>query len=193
MIEIDDKELEALQRAFRKLPGEIKTKVMARAMRKLRNQVRTRIVGEASKHTNMPRPMINALTTAYFNAGGNTQAVVVESGWIHLYKYGAVMNAKGTYVNARGQYNHAFVTGFKSGHYGVMRRVLDTQMPSAPASKRRPGEKVKRQQIRELFGPNPAHAITNDPDRYMEQMADIVREYLMPNFARELDRALTFR
>lgn len=192
MIKLNADEIEQLRRAFEKLPGEIKTKVMASAMIKLRNTARTRVVAEASKHVRLPPGRIRDMTRAAFNAGGNTQKMIVESGWVHLYGLGAVQDHLGVQVAGRGRIDHAFITGFKSGHAGVMLRVPGTQMPSASENKRKPGKLVKREKIRELFGPNPAHAITNNPERYIEVLAEIVRDELYPSYEKALGMHLRY-
>lgn len=169
----DASEIEALSRAINGLPDAIKTKAMASAMRRMREMARTRIVKRNAEHTKLPPGIVRKLTTAHFNAGGNTQEIVVRSGWIHLYKLGATQTSRGVRVRGRGSYHHAFLAGFKSGHRGVMMRVGDKRLP-----------------IRELFGPNPAHAITNNPEVYLDVLAEIIRDHLAPRFLHELGRML---
>lgn len=172
-LKLDTSEIEALSRAIGRLPEGIKTKAMARAMTRMRQMARTRIVNRSAQHTRLPRNIVNSLTTATFNAGGNTQEIILRSGWIHLYKLGASQTARGVRVKTRGFYAHAFLAGFKSGHRGVMMRVGSKRLP-----------------IRELFGPNPAHAVTNNPEVYLEVMAEIIEEALLPRFLHELGRLL---
>ena len=180
-LEMSSRDLDDLQRAFLRLPGEIRTKAMRRAMTRLAQTARTRIVARLGPHTQMPRDIVAALTTANFNAGGNTARVVAESGWIPLQRLGAVQNASGVYAKLRGSYRHAFVAGMKSGHVGVFRRVPGTQMASA---------RSKREQIRELFAANPAHAITNNPDVYLDVLAGVIEEYFFPRMVHEIERLL---
>lgn len=168
------KELEQVDRAFRRLPGEIKVKAMARAMRQITGVARTRIVDETGKISKLPRPTVAAVTTASFNAGGNTQKYVVKSGWIHLIKLGAVQSPTGVYVAVRGSYRHAFIAGMKSGHVGVMRRVNEKG----------------RFPIREQFAANPANVITNKPDEYLNILAQIIAERYLPRVLHEVDYLL---
>lgn len=169
----DASEIEALSRAIGHLPEGIKTKAIASAMRRMRDMARTWIVKRNSEHTRLPPGIVRKLTTAAFNAGGNTQEIVVRSGWIHLYKLGATQTSRGVRVRGRGSYRHAFLASFKSGHSGVMMRVGSKRLP-----------------IRELFGPNPAHAITNNPEVYLDVLAEIIQDHLAPRFLHELDRLL---
>ncbi|MCY1664596.1 hypothetical protein [Rhizobium sp. SL86] len=162
---------------------------MNQAMRVLVRMARARLVDRAAEHTNMPKPFVRDMTTAAFNAGGNTAYVTFTAGWIALYKLGAVQAATGTYVNTRGEYEGAFIAGMKSGHAGVFKRIAGTQMTSAPESSRKPGQYVKRQKIRELHGANPANAITNNPDLYLEVVAQLIEEHLYPQAERAIDRA----
>ena len=170
---LDTSEIEALSRAIGRLPEAIKTKAMASAMRRMREMAKTRIVKRNAEHTKMPPGIVRALTTASFNAGGNTQEVVVRSGWIPLAKLGATQTSRGVRVRGRGSYQHAFLAGFKSGHRGVMMRVGSARLP-----------------IRELFGANPAHAITNNPEVYLQVMAELIEEHLLPRVLHEIDRLL---
>jgi hypothetical protein len=172
-LKLDVSEIEALGRAIGRLPDAIKTKAMASAMRRMREMARTRIVKRSSEHTKLPPGIVRRLTTANFNAGGRSQEIVVRSGWIHLYQLGATQTSRGVRVRGRGSYLHAFLSGFKSGHRGVMMRVGDQRLP-----------------IRELFGPNPAHAITNNPEVYLQVMAELIEEHLLPRVLHEIDRLL---
>ncbi|NTI92282.1 hypothetical protein G6L78_01420 [Agrobacterium rhizogenes] len=172
-LRIDDHELAQLRRAIERVPGEIKVKAMSRAMRRMGQMARTRIVDRNAKHVKLPKQLVAALTTAAFNAGGNTSKVTVESGWIQLQRLGAVQSSSGVYVNVRGSYRHAFVAAMKSGHVGVFRRVSGSR------------------QIRELFGPNPAHAITNNPDVYLDILATLIEGTLYPRYVHELEFILS--
>ncbi|WP_133122876.1 phage tail protein [Zhengella mangrovi] len=172
-IRIDAAEFLALSRAINKLPGEIKTKAMARAMRRVSTMARTRYVRRAAPRLKLPQKLIREVTTARVNAGGNTADVVIKSGWIPLYKLGAMRTSKGVRVRTRGSYRHAFIATMSSGHTGVMMRTGPSRFP-----------------IRELFGPNPAHDITNNQDVYHELLAEVLSEVLGPRVLHELDRIL---
>ncbi len=180
-LEMNSKDFEELERAFRRLPGEIRTKAMRRAMTRVAQTARSRIVARLGPHTQMPRDLVAALTTAHFNAGGNTSKVVAESGWIPLQRLGAVQNATGVYAKLRGSYRHAFIAAMKSGHVGAFRRMPGTQMSSATG---------RREQIRELFAANPAHAITNNPDVYLDVLAGVIEDYFFPRVVHEIERLL---
>jgi hypothetical protein len=41
-----------------------------------------------------------------------------------------------------------------------------------------------------LFGPNPAHAITNNPEVYLDVLAEIIRDHLAPRMLHEIGRLL---
>lgn len=47
-----------------------------------------------------------------------------------------------------------------------------------------------RQAIRELFGANPAHAIVNNPQVYLEVLAALIEDHLAPRVLHEMDRLL---
>jgi hypothetical protein len=174
MLEVDDSDLVHLTRAISRLPQDIKVKAVARAMRRVTEMARSRLVKRQSPRIKIPQGLIRKLTEAHFNAGGNTQEIIVRSGWIPLYKLGASQTRQGVTVKLRGSYRHAFLATMKSGHRGVfLRRDADKRLP-----------------IRELFGPNPAHDITNNPDVYQAVVAEVVQEVLLPRFLHELGRIL---
>ncbi|WP_082529970.1 hypothetical protein [Rhizobium sp. Root1203] len=162
-----------LSRAIKALPEAIKTKAMASAMRRMREMARSRIVKRNAEHTRLPPGVVRKLTTSRFNAGGNTQEVIVKSGWIPLQKLGATQTSRGVRVRGRGSYAHAFLSEMDSGHRAVAMRVGDKRLP-----------------IRELFGPNPAHAITNNPEVYLDVLAEIIEQNLAPRVLHEIERLL---
>ena len=176
---LDATDIEQLSKAILRLPGEIKTKAMARAMVRMRDMARTQIVKRSAAHVKLPQKVVRDFTTAVFNAGGNTQEVIVRSGWVHLYKLGAKQTHRGVYVRTRGSYRHAFIATMKSGHSGVFLRHPGTKMVGK-----------NKEKLRELFGPNPAHAITNNPEVYLDVLAEIIRDHLAPRMLHEIGRLL---
>lgn len=173
MIIADASDYLALSRAIRKLPGEIRAKAFARAGRRVTEMARTRYLRRAAPRLKLPQRVIREKTTARFNAGGSTSDIVVRSGWIPLYKLGATQTSKGVRVRLRGSYRSAFIAKMKSGHTGVMMREGKSRLP-----------------IRELFGPNPAHDITNNDAVYIELLAEVIEEAMAPRILHELDRLL---
>lgn len=173
MIIADAAEYLALSRAIRKLPDEIKAKAFARAGKRATEMARTAYLKRAAPRLKLPQKVIRERTTVRFNAGGNTADVIVRSGWIPLYKLGATQTAKGVRVKLRGSYRSAFLAQMASGHKGVMMRTGAARFP-----------------IRELFGPNPAHDITNNDAVYLEVMAEVLNEVLAPRVIHEIDRLM---
>lgn len=176
MLDADAFEFAALSRAIGKLPAEIRAKALARAGRRVTEMARTRLIRRQAPRIKVPQRLLRELTTARFNAGGNTSDVVVRSGWIQLYKFGATQTSKGVRVRLRGSYRHAFIAAMKNGHKGVFQRAGD------PITQRLP--------IRELFGPNPAHDITNNDQVYLSFVAEVVEEVLAPRVLHEIGRLL---
>lgn len=170
---IDASEVEQLGRAIANLPGQIKAKAMARAMRRMRDRARTEAVNYMTKRLSVPRGLVSKTTVAHFNAGGNTIEVVEKSGWIPIYALGARQTRAGVSTRLRGSYRSAFIAKMSNGHTGVMKRVGSSRLP-----------------IRELFGPNPAHDITNSPDEYLELLAGMIERELAPRVLHELGRLL---
>ncbi|MER8786868.1 phage tail protein [Mesorhizobium sp. M0983] len=166
-------DFEHLARGIARLPEQIKAKAAARAMRRVSDMVKTRIVRRNAERVDIPQSRVRALTTAHFNAGGNSYDTIVRSNWISLYKLGATQTAKGVRVRMRGSYKSAFIAEMGSGHAGVFKRQGKARLP-----------------IRELFGPNPAHDITNNPDVYLKVMAEVIEQYLMPRYLHEVENLL---
>ncbi|MER9662294.1 phage tail protein [Mesorhizobium sp. M0159] len=172
-LHVDASDFADLGRAIARLPEQIKAKAAARAMRRVTEMARSRIIKRDAERIDIPPSRVRAVTTAHFNAGGNTSDVIVRSGWIPLYKLGATQTAKGVRVRLRGSYRSAFIAGMKSGHTGVFRRQGKARLP-----------------IRELFGPNPAHDITNNPQVYLQVLTEIIEQSLMPRYLHEVENLL---
>lgn len=175
-IRFDASEIDLLGKAIARLPGEIKAKAFARAMRRMRDMARTRVVRETAKRTDLPVGMVRALTTAAFNAGGHSVEVVMRSDWIGLAKLPHSQTPEGVQVKGRGLLKSAFRAKMKSGHVGIMIRSGSARLP-----------------IRELFGPNPSHDVTNNRDEYLKVLAELIEEHLAPRVLHELGRLLPGR
>lgn len=171
-LQADAVEFRALSRAIGRLPGDIKAKAFARAMRRMRDMARTRIVNRSAEHSKAPKHLIRARTTARVAAVDSIETRM-KSDWIGLYKYGARQTRTGVTVKGRGSYKSAFLAKVGSGHVGVFDRVGSARLP-----------------IQELFGANPAHAIANNPDVYLEVLAGLIDEALMPRVLHELSRLM---
>ncbi len=187
-LEFEHRDIDALGRGLSAAGKSIAVKSMARAMQRLTQMARTRIVRESAERTDMPVGKVRAITTAHFNAGSNTIEVIERSGWIPLAKLSPRQTRKGVSVPGRGSYNHAFMAMMKSGHYGVFRRVTGEDMDPRHAKEKY--GRSKKQAIRELFGANPAHDVTNNPDEFMKVLAELIETNLMPRYLHELDRML---
>lgn len=173
MFEADARDFVHLGRAIAKLPEEIKAKAFARAGHRVAQMARTRLVRRQAPRLKLPQRVIRERTTAMLAPGSATARIVSRSGWIPLYALGARQNSKGVRVKLRGSYRSAFIATMKSGHTGVMKRYGKPRFP-----------------IGELFGPNPAHDITNNDQVYLALLAEVMEEVLMPRYLHELSRLL---
>jgi hypothetical protein len=172
-LRFDASELDQLGRAFQRLPGDIKAKAFARAMSRMKDMARTRIVKRSAERTDLTQKLVRERTTAYFNSGASTIEVVERSGWISLYELGATQTKVGVRVRARGSYKGAFIASMSSGHTGVMIRHGKARLP-----------------IKELYGRNPAHDITNNPDEFLKVLAELIEDHLAPRVLHEIERLL---
>lgn len=183
-ITFDTSELRQLGRAINNLPGEIKAKAFARAMGRMREMTRTRIVKRSAERIDVPQKHVRELTTAHFNAGSSTIEAIVKAGWVPLYRLGATQTSRGVRVRLRGSYRSAFIASVKAGgegktHTGVFRNFGGENRVSG-----------RKNGIRELFGPNPANDITNNPDEFLKVLAEVIEDHLAPRVLHEIDRLL---
>lgn len=162
-----------LGRAIARLPAEIRDKAASRALRRVTEMARTRIVKRSANHVRLPTSIVRPLTTVRPNAGRDSTDVVMRSNWIALAKIGARQNAKGVMVRMRGSYRSAFIATVGNGHAGVFEREGKERLP-----------------IHELFGPNPAHAVINNPEVYIEVLADVIEQHLMPRYLHEVEHLM---
>lgn len=169
----DASDFARVARDIARLPAEIKAKAAARAMRRVSDMARTRIIKRSAEHVNLPQSRIRPLTKVQLNAGQGSTDIVMRSKWIALYLLGARQTQKGVTVRGRGSYRSAFIASVGSGHEGVFSRDGKARLP-----------------IHELFGPNPAHAVVNNPDVYIEVMTSVIESHLMPRYLHEVENLL---
>lgn len=178
-IKFDASEIDALGKAFAKLPGEIKAKAFARAMKRMATMSRTRVVRISARRTDLSQSLIRELTTAALNTGTASAEVVMKSGWLPLYDLPHTITPEGAEVPGRGLLKSAFKAKMKSGHEGIF-------INSGGYNK-----KSKRNNaVKELFGPNPAHDVTNNPEEFIKILAELIEEHLAPRFLHEIGRLL---
>ena len=170
-LRFDASEIDQLGRAFARLPTDIKIKAFNRAMGHMRDMARTRIVKASADRTDLPVGIVRARTKARFNSGSAEIEVIERSGWIPLSMLNPKQTSKGVYVRGRGGIDHAFIV--KSGRGGVMIREGKPRLP-----------------ITELFGPNPAHDVINNPSDFEKILVDLIEDHLMPRVLHELTRLL---
>lgn len=170
-LHVDSSDFDHLSRAFARLPGEIKAQAASRALRRVVDMARTRVVKRSAERVDVGQGVIRERTKA--RAAGDSADVIMKSDWISLYKLGAKQNKRGVTVRLRGSYRHAFIAQMQSGHRGVFIRESKTRIP-----------------IRELYGPNPAHDITNNPDVFLAVLAEVMEQHLLPRYLHEVDRLL---
>lgn len=172
-LHFDASELDQLGRAFQRLPIDIKLKAFNRAMGRMRDRARTMIVRLSAERTDLPIGKVRERTTARYNPGSAEIEVRERSGWIPLSALGPKQGAKGVKVRGRKMIAHAFV--LKSGSKAVMIREQggDGRYP-----------------IKELFGPNPAHDVINNPEEFQDLLVDLIEQELAPRVLHEIERLI---
>lgn len=161
-----------LARIMSRLPMDMRRKVFSRAMRRTTQTGLSRVVKRSAERIDVPQKKVRALTRSYV-AGDGDGEIVVRSKWIPLHDLGASQTASGVTVKLRGHYKSAFLAAMKSGHEGVFRRDGSKRLP-----------------ISELFGPNPANEIGNNPDVYLDVLNDVIEDVFLPRALHELSRLL---
>lgn len=168
---IDASEIARLGRAVSRLPDDIKATAMSRAMRRMSQRARTEYVRYGSKRLSVPPSLIRKVAREAMSAASID--LLVRSPWIPLYALGARQTKTGVTVRLRGSYKSAFLATMSNGHRGVMKRSGKARLP-----------------IHELYGPNPAHDVTNNPDDYLDLLSQMIERELMPRMLHELGRLL---
>lgn len=168
---IDASEIARLGRAVSRLPDDIKATAMSRAMRRMSQRARTEYVRYGSKRLSVPPSLIRKVVREAMSAASID--LLVRSPWIPLHALGARQTRSGVTVRLRGSYKSAFLATMSNGHRGVMKRSGRARLP-----------------IHELYGPNPAHDITNNPDDYLDLLSQMIVRELIPRMLHELGRLL---
>lgn len=171
-LKIDGGELAWLRRDLEALPEKIQRQVIGRAYGRTRKKLASEYVKLASDRENIFQKAIRQRLSVRSSAAGLILSVYSDQ--IPLSKLGtqAVKPTKKDGMRIfgpRGQkgvkndgYRHAFLATMASGHSGVFVRKPGTRMATK-----------KKEQIRELYGPNPAGEMIRNPDEYRMMLEEI--------------------
>ena len=146
-IKFDEVKMKRLQRMFRTMPGKL-PQVMSRAINKTSKSAKTQIVKELRKDINSTAKGINKAIRSTRATTSTWQSIInILDRRIPLISFKAKPTKKGTTYKVRVSGGRelaesAFIQTMKSGHKGVCKRKRG----------------VKRNPIRELFGPAPGKA-----------------------------------
>lgn len=184
-VRVDASEIERLERLFEALPAEIRHRVATRAMKRVSDRGTTAIVRDIAALTQVQQKLIRPLVKTYPGYGDLSLDTKVRSNWIKLIDLGgdrlrqalrgeaaARRALKRQGRDLQGSYRGAFIATV-NGTRSVWRR-----------------EGAARGPIDEQYGPNPAHAVINKPDRYQELLMDTIRSFLLPRVIHEIAQAL---
>ena len=177
---VDSSDFSRLSTKLAHIPAEIKAKAFSRALRRVRNMAKTQVVRRAAKDSGLRYSDVNKITRA-FNTGSDTARIVMRAGWIPLYKLGAArQTGRGVSVRKWGAHKGAFIATMRTGHTGVFVRVSGTRM-----------EKKNKEQIRELWGPNPVSNVLRDDEKYLRVLSKVMQENFVPRVEHEINRILS--
>lgn len=167
----DASDFTRLSKALGRLPNEIRQKAFRRTMARLERRAKTEVVREAAKFSSAPQKHIRPSLRGRVGSDGLTLSL--KTPWLSFQKLGMRQGAKGVSVRRRGQVRGSFVATMANGHTNAFIRA---GMRSTP--------------IIGLYGPNPAHAIINNPDRFEKIMAKIGKVEGADRLLHEIDRLL---
>lgn len=170
MLRIDASEYERAAANLMKLPPRIKAKAFARASRAVAKDMRRAVVRRSAERIDIAQKWVNQAYVP-LNAGSGTIEAVVRSGWIPLIKLGAKPGKRGARVPGRRQVRGSFIATMASGHVGVFRRMGARDARG-------------RERIRELFGPNPASDILNNPGTFEETLLEVAEDRMLPRLVK---------
>jgi hypothetical protein len=184
-IHIDASRIEQLERLFGAMPAELRHRVAARALKRVATMGDTAIARDIRNLVQINYGAVRKRVKTYYNAGDLSIDTKVRSDFIPLIELPDRMRSvvgksrgqmerrlKRQGQTLKGSYRAAFLATV-NGHRGVWRR-----------------EGAARGPLDEQFGPNPAHAVGNAPDRYQLLLSDVLRSYLLPRVLHEIQQAL---
>lgn len=178
-VKIDTTDFSRIGRDLHNLPQEIKRDAYHAAAKRVASMARTQIVKKLAAYAGLKQSLIRGATRVEVSGEGEVR-VIVRSDWIGLYKYGARQTAKGVTVPRRGKYPHAFIAKMRSGHRGVFLRAHGGS------------DQSRRLPIYELYGANPAHALSADRRGEFQRLAEtIIEEKLAARLLHEIDRRIS--
>jgi hypothetical protein len=178
-VKIDASDFSKLGRAIHNLPDELKRNAFHSAGKRVATMARTQIVKRLAAYTGLKQKTIRSASSAYVTRDGEI-SVRISSKWIPLHKLPHRARKAGMFVHGRGTLHNAFTAKMSNGHVGIFNNTGGYN------------KKSKRlNAIRELYGPNPAHAVFTDRHGEFQKLAlEIAEERYMQRLLHELDRRL---
>lgn len=167
----DASDFSRLGRAFDRLPADIRQKAFRRTMARLEGRAKTEIVRDVAKFTSAPQKHIRPNIRA--RSRGEYTLIRLKTRWLSWEKLGARQLKRGVSLRRRGRVPHAFFATMASGHRNVFVRSGPDRTP-----------------IHGLYGPNPAHAVNKNHDRYADLLVDIVETEGARRLLHEIDHLL---
>ncbi len=186
-VQIDSKDVERVTRHLQQLPAQIRSRVIARAMKRVASQANTAIVRDIASLTDLQQKHVRSRVATLYNSGAMTMDTKVLSSFIPLIEIGGRRMQKILGMSAK---KHARMLA-KAGQQtrGSFRTAFIASVKHGPAVFRREGS--GRGPLDELFGPNPAHAVEADPERYSNVLNGIINQYLLPRLVHEITQAMS--
>ena len=169
-LNIDASDFRALGAAMHNLPADLKRNAFHAAAKRIGTMGRTQVVRRLAAYTGLKQAIIREATDVYVTGDGEIN-IRIRSKWIPLGKLPHSKSRKGMRVRGRGLIAGSFKATMASGHVGIFKRSDKARLP-----------------IKELHGPNPAHAVLVDRHGEFSRIAEqIVAERLMPRILHEVN------
>lgn len=185
-IDVNSADFARIEKALEELPRAMRHRVVSRALKRVASSASVPVVRDVAELTQLQQKLIRQrLSTSYDIADGSISMSInsrniplTEIGGRRMRKvlertekqYRRMLKKRG--AELKGSYRAAFLAKIKHDK-GVFQR-----------------EGAARGPVRELYGPNPAHAVLEKPERYQNLMSETIQRYLMPRIVHELDQAL---
>jgi hypothetical protein len=170
-LQIDDRDITRIMAGLAAMRSDVRHRVAARALRRVASAGTSLIAKDIAALTQIQQKHVRARLKTYYDTGDLSLDTKVSSGFIPLIELGG-KRMQAALRKVKGSHRTAFIAAIKKDK-AVFRRVGTSRGP-----------------VKEQFGPNPAHAVQEHPDRYQDLLGQAIDRLLVPRLLHEIDFAL---
>jgi len=179
-IEFDTKDFARLQAQLSAIPMEIRTKAWRSAMARVGQRLRRDVVKRSAERLGVKQGTIAKRVEAVPGKDASME-LKVSSRWLSAPETSAKRVRQILRHVPRGSYSIAFMAKMKTKHVGVFSRKIGVKMKSNP----------KKEKIEEYHGPNPASDIANNGEPWVDILAKLMEQDLLPRYLHEINFRLS--